>query len=234
MLSNANLMDLLVRKHITLSFDFLRCDELESFSVKKRSDEHQERINLKVAELRSEIRLRLGNSTRYRHVGTQTDDSNVSNHAYGSKSGPIASKSTTLGLDSITRIQKYWEIEFSLSQDYHDSEIFVFGGISWRISFAADSDGVWKCLLLPVELRATIRVVCEIKIVCLLKPVYTKTTRLIFSPMSSWKGIDKFIGPDVLSYVEHGRLTLCIKMALCDEESIASFRFEDFAASQHN
>ena len=104
-------------------------------------------------------------------------------------------------------------LSFDLYRIY-DSEPFIFAGYRWRLTFGRYSD-LGFGLMVGLGHRVNARVSCEFRVHCQLKPPYSKKSKgnYCFSPASSYyRGFRHFIGAELLSYVDNGRLTISVIM----------------------
>ena len=104
------------------------------------------------------------------------------------------------------------QIEFAAHRAHYDSDPFEFAGCSWRLTFGRNDHGSYRFLMRPLA-SVGVRVFCEFRVSCLLKPVYARGIALHFDRSPHWQGLDPFIGPELLSYLQDGRVSLSVRLA---------------------
>ena len=94
---------------------------------------------------------------------------------------------------------------------HYDSEPFEFVGVSWRLTFGRTELGGYRLLIRPLN-SVEAKLNCEFQISCLLKPVFVRRVTLRFEHSPHWQGLDPFIGPELLTYVQDGKVTLSVRL----------------------
>ena len=116
----------------------------------------------------------------------------------------------------------YWELHYNEYCSMYDSDIFLFASHKWRLNMFRNKDGTFGFTLnLLTSNRAPVELYCDFKAHKLLREPYSKeailtfgTSRTSFTKNSSFKGFKRFMGPELLTYVDNDNIiTLSVSLS---------------------
>ena len=116
----------------------------------------------------------------------------------------------------------YWELHYNEYCSMYDSDVFLFASHKWRLNMFRNKDGTFGFTLnLLTSNRAPVELYCDFKAHKLLREPYSKdailtfgANRTNFTRNSAYKGFKRFVGPELLSYVDDENvITLSVSLS---------------------
>eukprot|EP01041_Mallomonas_annulata_P006943 gene6943-14098_t len=125
------------------------------------------------------------------------------------------SKSIKKQIPNLQISEVFWEIDFQDINSIHDSDPFIFAGYRWRLTFGRYNETGFG-IMITLAQRDNAIISCEFKIHSDSRPTYSmkSNSNYHFSANTTvYKGFREFIGTDLLSYINNGKLKLSVVMS---------------------